>query len=560
MEPFHAIYYPNQGDDDVYEGILTDVEQEAPPKKKRRTTMPLQREDTLTQLGYMSTSIQVHEEPDVLQPMEDSYVLGASSSRTKRRDKRRKTTPGAPAHTVQARNSRRQAVEKGIEDEEDVSENAVRENAVKPQAAALMPPPKTPKSSRRKEIPSSQSPADTPLSTQSRRSWREISRSPLKEKSTNTPTHNSSSRKNARKVPRLVVADTMDGTNTDTSTSTQAGFRNPLAATNCESPVETANRSRGGFAVMDHDIAYVPSKKTDQRSYSTRKQAEIANSEIMDTDSETSDESLEDSRFDFSLQIQPVRATADLPEPGEQVKRAVDRNGYQGQIQNGNSSDKAFVPIARDSDDETAPTKDLVSEPQKPEESLSHDYPHFRSDSEEASAQLTAEFIRTTQPAPLVETESQWESTWRACSGPNDPEDYDPQIQEISSSPASEKISAVITPSAPRSRPPLTSSPARPPPSQATTVDITQPSFHLPLSSAQRPQPTLSSPPSLPPLFVSSPLRTRKHGDAYMGYVGGWNGERLTDSQLLPDSLMNDSMPAPPSPLLFEDAWDNRDD
>ena len=538
---------------------MTDVEQEAPPKKRRRRTMPLQREDTLTQLGYVSTSVQVHEDPDVLQEMEDSHVPEALTLRATRRDKRRKTARGASANTVQVRSSRRKVVEKGNQDEEDVSENAVPENAVNTQAAALMPPPMTPKSSRRKEIPSSQSPADTPLSTQTRRSWHEISRSPLKEKSTNVTTHNSSSRKNARKVPRLVVADTMDGTNTDSSTSVQADLRIPLAATNCESPVETANRSHRGLNVMDHDIAYVASKRTDQRSFNTRKQAEIANSEIMDTDGETSDESLEDSRFGFSLQTQPVRAPADLPEPGEQVKRPVDHNGCQGQIQNGNSSKKAFIPIAREPDDETAATKDFVSEPQRIEQSLSHDYPHFRSDSEEASAQLTAEFIRTTQPAPLVETESQWESTWRVYSGPKDPEEYDPQVQEILSSPASEKISALVTPSVPHSQTPLTSSPSRPLPSQATTVDITQPSFHLPLSSGKRTSrslPVLSSPPSLPPPLSSSPLRTRKDREGFIGCVGGWNGERLTDSQLLPDSLMNDSLRAPPSPRLFGDAWD----
>ena len=76
-----------------------------------------------------------------------------------------------------------------------------------------IPLPKTPQPPRRKEIPCSQSSTDTNLSTQSRRSVREVSRSPLKERSTNIgnfitgalPGLNGNYR-----VPKLEIADSME--------------------------------------------------------------------------------------------------------------------------------------------------------------------------------------------------------------------------------------------------------------------------------------------------------------------------------------------------------------
>lgn len=73
--------------------------------------------------------------------------------------------------------------------------------------------PKTPQaSSRRKEIPCSQSSADTNLSTQSRRSVRKVSKSPLKERSTNIGGFSTglSGLNDDYWVPKLEIADSME--------------------------------------------------------------------------------------------------------------------------------------------------------------------------------------------------------------------------------------------------------------------------------------------------------------------------------------------------------------
>jgi hypothetical protein len=566
MDPFHAIYHPHEGDDLAYEEAVSDAQEELPPKKKRRKTMPLQREDTLTQSGYVSRGLQVQEELDGLKEMDNIHVPGASS----RRHKRRQTTPDAPTRTVQTRSAVRQAVQSKIKGEEDVVKSAQSSVVEKSEdnqadiAAALMLPPKTPKSSRRKEIPSSQSPADTPLSSQSRRSCREKSRSPLKEKSTNIPKGFHSPKKNVRQIPKLVVADTMDSTSsTEESISTQAEFKNELRTIYFGGIVTSAVTSKGGFIVRDHVSSSVLPDSVDRIVHSSRKQAEIARSEVFDSDGGDSDESLAASGLDVGFIPKPAEATMTLGDFAEPIEHPVNQFGDQESHDNQNSSEDAAVPLATYSDDAAeVPKEDFVHQPRALDESGPHGHQCIRSESEEASAQLTAEFIRITQPSPLVETDSQWEATWRPYSGSEDPRDYYQPNNEDSSSPALNKLPALITTPFSRSQTLPMSSPIRLPPSQATTVDITQPLTQLRSSSARRPShslPTLSSPPPLPPILSSSPFRTRKDGEAYMGYVGGWNGERLTDSQLLPESLMDDSMPGPPLSLLVEEGWEGED-
>ncbi|KAI4110727.1 MAG: hypothetical protein LQ345_006930, partial [Seirophora villosa] len=83
-----------------------------------------------------------------------------------------------------------------------------------------MPPPATPKRTRKKVIPSSQSPADTPISlTRHRRKDRngDPNRTPLQECSANTPTRSriSSRRKTVQWAPKLLVADSTAFENED---------------------------------------------------------------------------------------------------------------------------------------------------------------------------------------------------------------------------------------------------------------------------------------------------------------------------------------------------------
>lgn len=566
MDPFHALYHPLEVDDLAYEEAVSDAQEELPAKKKRRKTMPLEREDTLTQSGFVSRGLQVQKELDGLENLDNNDVPNVPC----RRHKRRQNTPDAPICTVKTRSAVRQAVQSKIKCEEDVTKSAQSSVVKKSEdnqagiAAALMPPPKTPNPSRRKEVPSSQSPADTPLSTQSRRSRREKSRSPLREKSTNIPKGFGSPDKDVRQIPKLVVADTMDSTSSTNSTiSTQAEVKNELLTMHSGGTLASAAISNVGFIVRGHVSNPVLPDSVDQTAQNSRKQAEIARSEVFDSDGEDSDGSLAASGSNVGFVSKPAEATMTLDYFAGPIENPVNQFGGQESHDPQNSLENTAVTLAMYSDDAAEVSKNVfVHQPRALDESGPYDHQYIRSESEAASAQLTAEFISTTQTSPLVETDSQWEATWRPYSGSEDFRAYHQPNNEDSSSPALNRLPEFIATPFPLSQTLPVSSPIRLPPSQATTVDITQPLTQLRSSSATRSShslPTLSSPPPLPPTLSSSPFRTRKDAGAYMGYVGGWNGERLTDSQLLPASLMDDSMRGPPLSLLVEEGWEGED-
>ena len=554
IQPFRDLYHPDQDEDLAYEQSVDDAEQEVPPKKKRRKTTPVHQENSLTQMGYVSNSLRAEVELDVLQEVDRNYL-----SRTwSKENKRRKTMPSGPTHAVQTRSSRGKAVQKKIKHEHDAAGSAESSTVEKPYdaipetAAALMPPPKTPKSLRRKEIPSSQSPADTPLSNQSRKSQREQSRSPLKERSTNLLTCPQYPRKTIGQVAKLVAADSIDGTSTDNSTSVLTELKVTPTATALVRTAASAPTSQGYFATREPDPTVVSSEQTGPAAHDARNEAGIANSEILDSDEDSGDD-FSDSNPNVVTEPQQEHATMSLAISDDPVKFTINNRGYQS---NSWSLENTSLQEVCNPDAEPGmPKYNFARHSQASEEPQPHAPHHPRSDSEEASAQLTAEFMRTTQPPPLVESDSQWKTTWHPCSGPKA---YEHPGNDFSSSPTSSNPPAFITPRLTKSQPLPPSSPVRLPPSQATTVDITQPSPQL-SSSAQHPShqlPTLSFPPLLPPISSSSPLRTRKDGEAYvgcMGYMGAWNGERLTDSQLLPESLMEDSMVEVPEVGFLEE-------
>lgn len=182
---------------------------------------------------------------------------------------------------------------------------------------------------------------------------------------------------------------------------------------------------------------------------------------------------------------------------------------------------------------------------------------------DEISAQLLADLRRETQPCGL-QTESQFEKGW-ICYTPADDMHPDPEPLPSSPKDIEQPSSSLMTIPTQLIHPPITSPPkfykAPVPPSQATTVDVTQPSPRnmqmssqaitersprkLPPSSQTYP----SSPPPIPPPS-SSPLTGRK-SDPWERYQ--WNGVRLTESQLLPASLMDDSLAGPPG--WSQESW-----
>lgn len=116
----------------------------------------------------------------------------------------------------QTRSSRKRASEKISFNEDGDVQGHMLDTGEKIELSntTSVPLPKTPQpSSRRKEIPCSQSSADTNLSTQSRRSVRELSRSPLKERSINIEEFSTgalSGLDGNYRVPKLEIADSME--------------------------------------------------------------------------------------------------------------------------------------------------------------------------------------------------------------------------------------------------------------------------------------------------------------------------------------------------------------
>ena len=555
MEPLRDFFHPDQDDGLVYDGVPSKVEQEQ-PKKKRRKTMPVRRENSLTQMGYGSSSLQGENGRDVMQELDMDYIPETSS----RGSKRRKTTPARSTHIPQTRSSKRQAAQREIKGEEETvgsarpfkieKSNETQRNT----AAELMPPPKTPKSSRRKEIPSSQSPADTPLSTQSRTSRREQSRSPLKERSTNLHVYSRYPRKTIGQGQGFVVADSMDDTNTDSSTYARTeGARMPTVM-NSTLSITPASKSQMVFAIREQSLVTVPLDQHLMGAHSPAKEAGVANSAIMDSDDEGSEDVFTDSGLDSDPKPQRGHTITGLGISDAPIQFTVNNRGYQdGSERIKNSLVSAASNPAAESN---MPKYNFTQHSQALNGPQPHEQARPRSDSEEASAQLTAESLRTTQSRPLVETDSQWEATWHPFSDPQGPEAYGYPKPNFSSSAASGNPPAFLTPPVPHSQPALPGSLTRLPHSQATTVDITQPSSQLPFSSAQRTLSTLSPPPRILQTCSSSPLRILKDGEAYTGHTTPWNGERLTDSQLLPESLMQDSMTVPPPLLFMEEDWE----
>lgn len=533
---------------------------------------------------------------------EDIYVASPT------RNKRRKVTPEKPsARRVETRSTKRQATkEEGSiqkQEDKDILPSAGGEAKAQTLRARMpidMLPPKTPTSLRRREIPSSQSPAETPLSTQSRRSLQIYTRSPLKERSTNIDLSVISPMRGARWSKRLEVADSMETGDEDSPVATRIGLTTGHPATDREDiPEKEPSLPSHPFSIHVDDFnqrlkeAQRPVKEV-QNSSQARPRHEVIDS----TDEEDDDE--EADAFNAGPETQAALASTDvsqkssggLPESTPPTSKSTD---YDPEClpSERNASESADImndpsPTAGESNVETQVPKekskkvefvDLASsdppDPTTPSKTHTH-----HSDSEEASAQLFADLRRDVQPGGL-QTESQYEAGWTVYT-PAEDIHSDPDILPSSPLPIEQPSSGLMTVPTQQIRPPISSPPkfykAPVPPSQATTVDVTQPSppHALPLSSqaistqssplnnntgkkkkkkspspreARSSQAFPSSPPPMPPPS-SSPLTSRK-ADPWEGFE--WNGVRLTDSQLLPASLWNDSEVGPPA--LSQDSW-----
>ncbi|KAI4143917.1 MAG: hypothetical protein LQ341_002782, partial [Variospora aurantia] len=199
-----------------------------PPKKKRRKSTTDKSTPDQTKITQMDPfRRQLHPEDDPQELKEDySSIVDTPPPITGRR--RVSHTPATSK--VQTRSAKKKILEAESVKRGTKSPHLQRPDVVHPEQGTdtslpesqgvQMPPPATPKRIRRKVIPSSQSPADTPLSSRRHKckdSTGNPEMTPLQERSANTPsrTRASSRRKTVQWAPKLLVADSTNLENED---------------------------------------------------------------------------------------------------------------------------------------------------------------------------------------------------------------------------------------------------------------------------------------------------------------------------------------------------------
>ena len=598
-----------------------------PVPTRRRSTRSkkpkLAQSETITQMDFLSPTLPDEQHMD----LNADQPTGGSSPppRTKEEPKVKKEEPPARSlHIRRIEKSSIEQVEQAAESKNATPRETLRDSRdqdeaqVQQQAAVPATPQHQSLNILRGEVPSSQSPPDSPLSTQRTKSTREHSRTPLKERSLNIIASRRPVGKGVLFPRKLEVADSMGSDLEDSQTPTQPQptskpslhcYMPPAVRIRTDSQISERetfpdfNKKHcpvlGGRAkhLNTHIIADPEdSQEVEDRDEGKRKEpicgleTQAAYAAIVSSPNQRDEPwgerhaatpTTTDIRDFGSVAIKhktPSIITLD-EQPPERCLRA---------------SSEPTTPDVEDVDAPATPSR--VSPQLNPEvESTPYQSQVLSAPSPPASTALIPAHHSQPQSQPLLpETESQFENAWRTISSP--PE-LSPDIIPSSQPSLDAHLNEPASPA------PITSFkiPPRPPrhlpssPSQATTADVTQSqastellhiqtnpssslmlvaeeSIQVPSSPSQAtttdetqlqpslpplpcrrqmsPSQRLSSspaPPSLPPLS-SSPLCARKgqEADAWMGHARGWNGMRRTDSQLLPDSLMNDSVAGPP--------------
>ncbi|MCJ1273294.1 hypothetical protein MMC21_001084 [Puttea exsequens] len=480
--------------------------------------------------------------------------------------KRRKITPEKPTgHKIKTRSAKHVDTkeEPALHQRESGNTHPAFPRAKEePQAStkslAERMPPFTPRSLKRREIPSSQSPADTPLSTQKPRSTQDLSRSPLRERSTNVRLGPPSSNNVPRWKNRMIAADSLETEEGDESPPLP-GSLFPSLDSKGTGPREAPPNGRCMREMADS--SQVKDGEEEGRVHQDRV------NRVIDSDE---DEDVENTVFDANTDTQANLFSADQSFAGSNQRDALGLFPsklieFEPETNESQTDHGEYIEMEKECDEESSVKIDALNAPAMTSRSEALER---RSDSVEASVQLQNDLRRDTQAGGL-ETESQFEIGWNTCyqSDLNIPSSD--SANSLSSPSNSEGNPSALLTIPTQILPPRPSAPSRPfkhavPPSQATTVDITQPTPRRPIHSPHNPQAlhnnsprprnafsprTLpSSPPPIPPPS-SSPAATRRARDLWMGF--DWNGERLTDSQLLPESLMNDSLAGPSEGLEF---------
>ncbi|KAL8715745.1 MAG: hypothetical protein Q9220_000412 [cf. Caloplaca sp. 1 TL-2023] len=195
-----------------------------PPTKKRRRSGKQQIADqqTITQMDPFKKLASIdHESTDLGQ----QYTTVAKTPPRKKKRAVKSTTP--IVSIIQTRSAKRRAAEANVDTSnigvmsapqrktEKIIQDSSSCQAI--QMRAQMPPPQTPKTVRRKVIPSSQSPADTPISTRHQKGIDTQTLTPLKDRCVNTPSKSRlrNRRTSLKRKPKLEIANSTGVENED---------------------------------------------------------------------------------------------------------------------------------------------------------------------------------------------------------------------------------------------------------------------------------------------------------------------------------------------------------
>ncbi|KAL9611844.1 MAG: hypothetical protein Q9167_003538 [Letrouitia subvulpina] len=536
-----------------------------PPSKNRRASSKPQREQqqTITQMDSIKSLLYPQEEfPDP--------VLDENEDIQPKRKKAKTTIVQPSARKPRSRFKAAEAAQDPIPQENRPMRQEKRQNASETLGMALLPPPKTPKSNRRTEIPSSQSPADSPIYILGSRSLRQSAVSPLKERSVNVASKPPPSRRQTRSGAQMLeIADSIYAEKWGYQTPTCAIPRvttRRFPQKGPKSPPESTPflKSSHGSTITEssEELPLSEYNSVAQESFPYKKSSikleiqETANEHYNENGETEESEIIELTQaipsssadsLDHSIHADPLELQLRTSETPRSLKTPLDQTNHAAPVridldhQNGSGSET---------------TLRLPQVPQSPLAQISaftndESTDAIHSDSELASAQLTNDLQRyssapRTLTPPVLETESQFENAWRALPQSSSDDQYEQgHLQEQS-------LSAEEHPAMPEQSLPMANKEKHPvPSSQATTTDITQASarqgFSDPFSRRPSTQLFTSSPRANRSSLSLSPFQLQKAeaADMYVGY-GGWNGVRMTDSQLLPDSLVNASVPEPP--------------
>ena len=571
-----SIYIPKP----EYNGLTTDDDGEqesyiaSPVRRKRRKITPSKtssrrtstrsaQRQTITQMDPFRALYHPDVEEENMNDLEDEHKENHVPSPIKRR--KRKVSPERASSGKFRKRRLKQEVSQTEEQlgreteyDEQQHEKGGRPWQQKSSGQSLLPV--TPRPRRKKEIPSSQSPADTPLSTRSRGSFQTYSRSPLKERSTNVGLAKTSYRDGDRGRKRVEIADSLESREDNSPVLMHASTS--MAASTSENAFELGEKfpqlpmdsTISRTAALDR-ISDEGQRHETERSVSGQ---DTFGREIVDSNEENDDDDPD---------ISPARQ-ATLHSKATNLTQQCAPNNQRDLFRAASSSSSSQLPQQsnlrhRHSTESFELTKHISTQPTPSPPPIP---PFHRTDSEQASAQLLKDLHRITEP--LLETESQYEAGWHSYHPPPNDNDSPPTL--LSSPPPLESPSSVsmtiptqllpqrtVTAAYPSQSTTSTQSKIPVPPSQATTTDTTQPSprkipssqffpsaYHPPTFSKTAPTTFPSSPPPMPPPSSSS-LMADESTAAEPGTGWKWNGVRLTDSQLLPESLLNDSLVGP---------------